>query len=74
MIHYGGAQGVKNDESMISLNRKARPYTYRTEVATLNPNGAWYVVDEESNNTDCAASAAGPSLAEKQANRSIPNR
>lgn len=42
---------------------------YRTEVATLSANGAWYVQDEESNTTDCAASATGPSLPDEQANQ-----
>ena len=43
--------------------------TYRTDVATLNPNDAWYVDAAESNNTDCAASVTGPSLAGEQANQ-----
>lgn len=36
--------------------------TYRTEDATLNANGAWYVVEAETSSTDCVASAVGPSL------------
>jgi hypothetical protein len=55
---------------MISLLKKARDNAYRTAMAPLNANGAWYVVDEESNNTDCAASATGPNLADKQTNKS----
>ena len=58
----------ENHQSMVSLDRKARHNAYRTEVAIPNANGAWYVVDAESNNTDCAASVTGPSLEIKQAN------
>lgn len=54
---------------MISFHRKAKRCTYLTQIAPLNANCAWYAVDEESNNTDCAASATGPSLANKQENK-----
>ena len=36
--------------------------THRTDVATLNANGAWYVVDPDTSSTDCVASAIGPSI------------
>ncbi len=35
---------------------------YLTAEDTLKANGAWYVVDADTNNTDCAASAVGPRL------------
>ena len=60
--------GYENDQLIISFHSNAGHNAYRTEVAMLTANGTWYVVAPESNSTDCAASATGPSLANKQAN------
>ena len=35
---------------------------YLTAEATLSAKGAWYIVDAETNNTDCAARTVGPRL------------
>jgi hypothetical protein len=58
----GEEQGVAREQSVNGRPRRPNHDAYRTEVATLIANGAWYVHDAESNNTDCAASVTDPSL------------
>lgn len=41
-------------------------FSYRTEVAILNANAAWKVVEAETSNTDWEASEMGPSLGEEE--------